>query len=531
MSITTNGVRFDQSKTRRHATVVLVLAALEIVFSFFLYFSLAGKIFAPPPVQSAAGVPQLLSYQGRLTDTSGNPLGGTGAVYCFRYSIYDAAAGGNKMWPAGTPTTATTTVTDGIFADTVGRMDTLTYDFVSTSTLFLNVEVNTTTSTCGGTWEALTPRQQIVASGFALTSQSIYGSALRTPTSTKVQVGTGAGVTSGQTLLSLDVKSASDTIGSACTDNGALWYNSANTRALICENGTIQVISNPTSTIAGIKEQSTTTVITGGTVNFSAQANLTIGQTGNTLGFSVAAPGGGVTLSHWPSVPVGIATSSNNSGATAAGTNITASFHLAPLQLPSALSFSRINMVASYATNAGTGSNSIAHMMGIYTLNGGTALSLSTSYMFRHEISQNSATAQSHYWYWGTNSTSNSSSANGNISGNYTGIRVIPLVATTGSLSAGQYYIAYAQTNVSAGANIMPAATAMYVSQSQSTGGGQLGSAATLAPFPLIGQFSSTTTAGNFTTPFMPVSVNTTVITNTGGSSQWKWPYIVFLGK
>lgn len=533
MSVNRKGVKFDVQRAKRGIIIIVLLAVLEGIFTFFLYLSLAGRIFDSRPVESAAGVPQLLSFQGRLTDSSGNPLGGTATVYCFRYSIYDAVSSGSKLWPSGTPTDSTTTVVDGIFNDQIGRMDSLTYDFFSTSTLYLDVQVNTVTSTCSGSWEALAPRQQILASGFSLTSESIYGDALRTPTSTKVQLGTGAGVGSGQTLLSLDVRNTAETIGASCSDNGALWYNSNNTKALLCENGVIQQISNPTSTITGVKEQSTSTAISSGTVNFSGSANITISQTGNTLQFSVDAAGGGATLSHWPPFPVGLATSSNNTGTTAAGTNITASFHVAPLQLHQALSFSRINVVGSFATVAGTGSISLAQMLGIYTLNGGTALSLSTSYMFRDEISQNSVTAQSHRFYWGTNSGANSSSSGGNISASYTGLRVLPLYVSAGgaSLSAGQYYVVYAQTNRSTSSNIMPAASLMYISESQSTLGGQLGSASTLAPFPLIGQFSSTTTAGNFTTPFMPSSVNTTVITNTGGSSQWKWPYVMFVGK
>lgn len=417
MSITIKGVTLEKSSMKKGAFIAMGIVAIEALFSFLLYFSLVGRIFAPKPTDAAAGVPQLLSYQGRLTDTSGNPLGGTGTVYCFRYGIYDAPSGGSRVWPAGaaSSTNSTTTVTDGIFNDTIGRMDSLTYDFVSTSTLYLNVDVNTTTSTCGGTWESLSPRQQIVASGFALNSQSVYGSAIRVATSTKVQIGTGAGVSSGQTMLSLDNKSASETIGTSCTDNGSMWYNSALTKALVCEGGTIQQLSNPTSTIAGIKEQSTSTAITGGTVNFSAQANITIGQTGSTLGFSVAAPSA-ATLSRymWPTV--------NGMSAVTAPAQGTASIQYVPIyQNLSATRFD-VAMSVSLGTSAtaNTAGVAISQWVGIFSKNGATLMSLTTS--------SNQQTIS-----WASNS------------GSYSSITGVRLFSSPININAtpGEYYVMY----------------------------------------------------------------------------------------
>ncbi|MFZ9449970.1 MAG: hypothetical protein ACO3CC_17590, partial [Alphaproteobacteria bacterium] len=45
-----------------------------------------------------------------------------------------------------------------------------------------------------------------------------------------------------------------------------------------------------------------------------------------------------------------------------------------------------------------------ANSVGIYTLNGGTAFSRVTSYSAAAYISQNSATAQTVFTYWGSNS-------------------------------------------------------------------------------------------------------------------------------
>lgn len=42
-----------------------------------------------------AAIPGKLSYQGKLTDSSGNPLNGT---YKVVFRLYDASSGGNKLW-------------------------------------------------------------------------------------------------------------------------------------------------------------------------------------------------------------------------------------------------------------------------------------------------------------------------------------------------------------------------------------------------------------------------------------------------
>ncbi|MGC9610975.1 MAG: hypothetical protein ABSE68_02030 [Minisyncoccia bacterium] len=370
MSLSVNkksGVKLKTSK-ENGKLILAALIIIESIFTFFLYLSLAGKIFAPPPAQSALGVPEQISYQGRLTDTSGNPLGGTGTPYCFRYSIYDDPSAGSKLWPSGTPATSTITVADGVFSDQIGRtgLDSLTtLDFMSTSTLYLNVEVNTVTSTCTGTWSNLLPRQQISSAGFAQTAQNIYGDRIRTNVANKVQIGTGAGqATSSITLLSLDVANVMETVGSSCTNNGTLWYNSSSTRAYICEAGLIQAISNASTTIAGLKENSTSTVISAGTVNFSASANITISQTGNTLQFSAAAPGagGGATLSNFYHPP-GVMQSAMSLSASSGGYLTFVPFHL-DQNLSATRAAIMVSITGASTTNTTLRSNQISLQVG-----------------------------------------------------------------------------------------------------------------------------------------------------------------------
>ena len=283
MSLHPTGVTLDQRFKKGFAMLMLV-TVFEFVLSTFFVISLASFTLFPEQANAAAGVSKKLSYQGRLTDTSGNAVGGNGTTYYFCLSIYDAASAGTKLWPSGTPTSAATTVTNGVFNLGIGEADTLSYDFSGNDTVYLNVEVAASNGTCGGApFETLAPRQRLDATAYARVAESLYGGNAR--------VGTGAGVTSGsQKYVHLDVMSqaAVEATGDACPTgsvNGSVWYNSSRTRALVCENNVIRVLSG----IEGIKEQSIASgsEIKWGVVNFSGSNNITISQTGSTLQFSV----------------------------------------------------------------------------------------------------------------------------------------------------------------------------------------------------------------------------------------------------
>lgn len=186
---------------------------------------------------ATAGVSNYLSYQGRLTDTSGNPLGGTGTNYCFSFSIFDASSGGSKVWPLTATTTSILSVANGVFNASVG--DVSTVNFSTNDTLYFNVNVATQVAgTCAGVvWEELSPRQKIDSVTFARTARDLYGG--------DAQIGTAAGVISGQKLLKLDVKTISDTVGAgSCSPNGAMWYNSGNGRTFVCNNNLYQVVGS-----------------------------------------------------------------------------------------------------------------------------------------------------------------------------------------------------------------------------------------------------------------------------------------------
>lgn len=298
MTVTHNGVCLGW-KARRGMAVFLVLAA-EAVLSFFVYISLTAHVLWPEKSRAATGVASVLSYEGRLMDAAGTALGGTGEPYCFRFSIYDGVSGGTKLWPSGTPNVTVSTTTDGIFNALIGQADALDYNFYSSDTVYLNVEVNTATSTngtsCSGSWETLAPRQRVAATGYARSAENVYSSLLRTDVSnSRVQIGSGIGGASPK-HLGLDVKNTDDYIGESCSTSGTVWYNSAISKALVCENGVIQAISNSgaTTTIAAINANAGTPATTG-TIVFSNSNGVTFGINGNTITASVNAGGGGGT--------------------------------------------------------------------------------------------------------------------------------------------------------------------------------------------------------------------------------------------
>ncbi|KND48270.1 MAG: hypothetical protein AB197_00655 [Parcubacteria bacterium C7867-002] len=275
--------------------VVTVLICIQVLLSVVLSISLASHLIWPEQSQAAAGTPMQVAYEGRLTDSSGNTLGGAGTLYCYRFSIYDAATSGTKLWPPGTPTQTIATTTDGVFNAVIGQADTLSstvFDFSTTSTAYLQVEVNTTTSTCGGSWEALLPRQSILSSGYALQTNNVYGALLKTDTANnRVQIGTGAGTPS-PAYLGLDFRNVADYVGQTCSTNGLMWYNSATSQALVCNGGVIQKIGTTgTTTLAAINANSGTPA-SAGTVVFSNGNGVTFGINANTITASVAAGGG-----------------------------------------------------------------------------------------------------------------------------------------------------------------------------------------------------------------------------------------------
>jgi hypothetical protein len=495
-----NGVKLKT--IRKHGMwISAAVIATEMIFSVFLYISLAERTFVVLPAAASYGVPESIAYQGLLTDTSGNPLGGSGSVYCFRYSIWDSVSSGTQLWPGGTPGNSTTTVTDGIFSDQLGRIDSLSsLDFESTSTYFLQVQVSTSSLTCATGLETLSPRQQITSDAWSQTSQSVFGSQLQAggPVGNTVQIGDPAiGHSSSTiTLLSLSTDNSGDeTIGGSCSTNGTLWYDSTLKRVLVCEQSAILPISNGSTTLGGIAINGTTTFIQAGSAVLSAGANITLGQSGSTI--TIQGAGGTVSQFEWP--PGG--GQSQTTAAMAANGAIT----FVPFTVGQAVTATKAYAFISYGqatSTASTASQSISIGIGIYTLGGGTSTgnlgSVTTgSTLYAFTYSSNLSTAS------------------------LTGIRRISIPITINATPGNYWYGLWVRTTTANALSMSVSMMAGYPLQVAYSGNFSSATATSEQYLPGLGVYAAGTAA-------LPLAMSISSLTLAGTAVDSKEPYVIF---
>lgn len=114
---------------------------------------------------ATAEVPQVISYQGRLLDSGGNPV--TDGPQLMQFIIYDAPAGGTALWTSGFHSTS---VEDGLFSVLLGASphpplphDLFGGDFFSPDTArWLGITV--------GVDPEITPRTKFTAQAYAYQS-------------------------------------------------------------------------------------------------------------------------------------------------------------------------------------------------------------------------------------------------------------------------------------------------------------------------------------------------------------------------
>ncbi|VAX37221.1 hypothetical protein MNBD_UNCLBAC01-817 [hydrothermal vent metagenome] len=98
-----------------------------------------------------ADIPELINFQGRVTDTAGTPLNGD---YSITFRIYDAQSGGAILW---NETQSTVSVNNGIFSILLGSVSTLNIAF--DIPYWISMEVNNDGE--------MTPRQAITSVGYS----------------------------------------------------------------------------------------------------------------------------------------------------------------------------------------------------------------------------------------------------------------------------------------------------------------------------------------------------------------------------
>ncbi len=83
----------------KHSLILITFAAIMLLMA-------VGNLYAD--------VPQMINYQGRLTDFQGDPVNATVSM---TFTIYDQASGGTVWW---TETQASVQVSNGLFAVILG---------------------------------------------------------------------------------------------------------------------------------------------------------------------------------------------------------------------------------------------------------------------------------------------------------------------------------------------------------------------------------------------------------------------------
>jgi trimeric autotransporter adhesin len=125
-------------KAHRFSGLVAIAAAMLL---------LSGPAFA---------VPDLVSFQGRLTDSTGTPIEGARNM---TFRLYDNALGGTELWYE---TQTDVAITGGLYDVRLGSVSPLEESLFAGDAVYLQVEIDN-----GSAWEILTPRIRLTSTAFA----------------------------------------------------------------------------------------------------------------------------------------------------------------------------------------------------------------------------------------------------------------------------------------------------------------------------------------------------------------------------
>lgn len=228
------------------------------VFCFVIALLCAVSCVVAPVRTSAAASP-VISYQGKLLDSTGAPV--SDGSYSVKFTIYDAASAGNALWTAGgntaNPAAVSVTVTNGLFSVLLGDINQGFNIFDSDfdwnqASLYLGVTV--------GSDAEMTPRKRIASVPQAYTSDRLQGMQAVGAASggTLFVVSQTASGATGSNRTALEIRSAGTSnaydylLRGLDSDNSAVF--TLNRQGSVTSSGVFAFQGSGTSTISGSLE-------------------------------------------------------------------------------------------------------------------------------------------------------------------------------------------------------------------------------------------------------------------------------------
>ena len=123
----------------------------------------------------AYAVPELISYQGKLTSGTGTPVTGMENI---TFGIYNVEVGGIPIWTEA----QTVNIVDGVFSVLLGSANPIDPSVFNEDVRFLGVQV--------GSAAEMTPRKRIASVGYAMTANNLGGGAVVVDASNNVGIST-----------------------------------------------------------------------------------------------------------------------------------------------------------------------------------------------------------------------------------------------------------------------------------------------------------------------------------------------------
>lgn len=307
-----------------------VISVVFVMFASCVALALANHT----PTYAAQTVPYKINFQGRLTDSTGTPL--ADGNYNMTFRIYSAASGGTALWTeVRSSSTQMVALSGGLFSVQLGDVTALSPSMFTSYPLYVEVEMPTpatdtcTTAGCASYTEgAMTPRQAIASSPYAMNADTLDGNDLSSfslvgqsntytannlfKTSTNSSAAFAVQESNGTSLLAVDTNGGTVTAG---TGAGAstVGYTGVGSGVDTNESGTYEMSRYQTSASAGAI--SSATIYIGSNIDPSPNNNYKIGiysDNAGAPGTLLATSSQGTLTTGWNTVSISGATLSSS---------------------------------------------------------------------------------------------------------------------------------------------------------------------------------------------------------------------------